>query len=140
MTRFIGGATVPHSSGGAMSVSWPMVVLEINEATLAIKFRAPWVRSLARLFSFGRSARAKTADDLNWWVARVDDVSLVRVGPRSILINGKVGDCSFGSPRFLPSSQVKIEKLRTELELLRINVEAVHSKFIARFSMKSGNE
>jgi hypothetical protein len=123
-----------------MSVSWPMVVLEINETTLAIQFRFPWVRNLARFLSFGRSVRSKTADDLNWWVSRVDDVSLVRVGPRSILIDSKVGDCSFGGPRFLPSSQVKIERIRTELELLQINLEAVHSNFIARFGMKSGNE
>jgi hypothetical protein len=140
MTRFIGGATVPHPLGGALSITWPFVAFEISESALTLKYRAPWIRKVAHLFSSGRIPPSRTPDSLVWWAAEIDDISLVRVGPRSILVKSKLGDCSFGSPRFLPSSHGKIEKVRTVLDVLQLKVEVVHSNFFARLGMKGQSE
>jgi hypothetical protein len=139
MTKFAGGATVPLPIVGVMAATWPLVDLVITETSVTIQFRAPWIRSLARLVSFGGAVGPTTAKDLDWWTARIADITLVRAGQRSVLIQSKHGDCSFGSPRFLPSSRAKIANLRTELELLNVNIQTVDSNYFARIGMKRGS-
>jgi hypothetical protein len=134
--ELIGGATVPVRTERTVFLSWPLVVLELDGETLRLKFRANWVKALAK-FLLGARTRLRLSEQLEWFSVPCSKITQVRIAKRSVIVKTEIGDFCFGSPRFLPSSPGKIQLLADELESRQVQLEIVSSNFLARNDMKS---
>lgn len=139
----IGGSSFVRTPGVPTTVTWPMMALTFNGDEIGVRFRAQWIKALARAASFGKPMGSSPQDPLLLWSARCDEVSLLRVSQArgfsvgSLIMRSPRGDVSFGvSPL---SGAVPRRHLRTvadELERRGTVVEMADSNFRARWNMK----